>query len=198
MSNPARRTTTAAATLLVLAMFAGACSQNSDDPAAPASASSPGASTTPDPVATVVTTGRVTGKLPPDVRKRLADQIGEVVDGWLDAAYVGGDYPRRDFADSWPGFTSGARDQAHQDRALMSNEDLGEKIDGVEAKQRRVRIDVLAVKQRPVGVTAHVVLVFATSGEAEREVRVQGRLYLTHGDRRWRVFGYDMTKEDVR
>jgi hypothetical protein len=145
-----------------------------------------------------VTIGRVTGTLPREARRRLAHQIGDVVDGWMDAAYVGGDYPRGDFADAWPGFTDGARDRARHDRQLMSNADIGRRIEGVEAKRRRVTVDVLAVRQRPVAVTARVLLGFRTTGDVERKVRVQGRLYLTHGGHGWRVFGYDMTKGSGR
>jgi hypothetical protein len=60
-----------------------------------------------------------------------------------------------------------------------------------------VRVDVLAVRTRPVGLTAHVFLSFDTSGKVERVVRVKGRLFLTHSDRGWKVFGYDMTKGAV-
>jgi hypothetical protein len=80
----------------------------------------------------------------------------------------------------------------------MSNADVGERIEGVEAKRRRVAVDVLAVKQRPVAVTARVLLGFRTTGDVERTVRVQGRLYLTRGGDGWRVFGYDMTKGSDR
>ncbi len=42
--------------------------------------------------------------------------------------------------------------------------------------------------------TARVRLGFRTTGELERTVRVQGRLYLTHNDGGWQVFGYDVSK----
>src|SRR5205085_1731150 len=100
--------------------------------------------------------------------------------GWVRAAYLDGSYPRRDFADSWPGFTAGAAQDAHQDRALMSNEDIGEKVDGIDPHRITVRLDVLAVKKQPVGVTAHVYVGFGTTGDLERQVRVKGRLFLTH------------------
>ncbi|HEU5038992.1 MAG TPA: hypothetical protein VFT70_18435 [Nocardioides sp.] len=148
-------------------------------------------------VETQVSYGTVTGKLSEEARQRLADRVREVVDGWLDAAYVGGDYPRRDFSDAWPGFTVGAQEEAHADRALMSNEDIGDRIDGVAPHKRLVRLDVLAVEQHPVGVTAHVFLGFGTTGDLEKEVRVKGRLFLTPTDGGWKVFGYDMTKGGV-
>jgi hypothetical protein len=197
MNPTVRRTTRAAATLLLLALAAGACSGD-EDPAESGAGPTPASPSAPEAVRTVVTFGQVTGKLPREARTRLARQVGGVVDGWTDAAYLSGDYPRRDFDDSWPGFTPGAREQAHHDQALMSNKDIGAKVDGAAAKRSRVRLDVLAVKQRPVGVTAHVGFRFKTTGRAEHDVRVEGRLYLTHTKRGWRVFGYDMTKGEAR
>jgi len=195
MTRPTTRAAGTAATLLVLALVAGGC----QDDAEPSADPTPSASTSVAPPAkTAVTYGRVTGKLPTADRKRLAAKVGAVVDGWMDAAYVGGDYPRRGFSDAWPGFTPGARDEARHDRALMSNADIGRRVDTVDATRRRVRIDALAVRKRPVGVTAHVLLDFATTGKVKRKVRVQGRLYLTHRDGGWRVFGYDVTKGGAR
>jgi hypothetical protein len=149
-------------------------------------------------VKTVVSYGRITGRLPAPKRHRLARNVRKVVDRWARAAYLGGEYPRRRFGNSWPGFTGGARLEAHRDGALMSNKDLGQRIDEVVPRRSRLRLDVLAVKHRPVGVTARVLLVFRTSGKVERVVRVQGRLYLTPTKHGWRVFGYDMTKERAR
>ena len=197
MTTSVRRAYVAGLATLVLALALGGCSRDEDQPDEPgAVASTHGAPEAPA-VETVVEIGRVTGRLPQEARERLADQVGAVVDGWTEAAYLGGDYPRRDFSDSWPGFTAGAQEEAHRDRALMSNEDIGQRIDGVEVRRSRVRIDVLAVRQRAVGVTARVLLGFQTSGELERVVRVEGRLYLTHTERGWRVFGYDVTKGTV-
>ena len=195
MTRPRRRAVSAAvAALLGLAVATAGCSGSdggSDAGSGPSAASS---SATEYPVDTQVSWGTVTGKLPAAGRQRLAAKVREVVDGWTEAAYLGGDYPRRDFADSWPGFTPGAQEEARADRALMSNEDIGARIDGVDPYRSRVRIDVLAVHARPVGVTAHVALAFGTTGDLERDVRVEGRLYLTPTDHGWKVFAYDVTK----
>jgi hypothetical protein len=193
MTTPVRARL-AAATLIVLTVALGACSGDDDDPAE----STPTPSATTPPVKTVVTVGDVTGKLPRPARARLTKQVGAVVGGWMDAAYLSGDYPRRDFAGSWPGFTPGAQVEARHDRKLMSNADVGSRVDGVEAKRKAIRLDVLAVKQRPVGVTAHVALRFKTTGDVARGVRVSGRLYLTHTEHGWRVFGYDVSKGVAR
>lgn len=195
MTRAARRAVAIALTL-ALGLAATSCRDAEDAPDAPDAA----ASTTPaEPdVVTQVSLGKVTGRLAPADGDRLADEVGDVVDGWVRAAYLDGTYPRRDFAGSWPGFSRGAQELAHRDRALMSNEDLGDRIDGVDPHKVVVRLDVLAVKQRPVGVTARVYVGFSTTGEVERQVRVKGRLFLTRdngGD--WQVFGYDVTKGTV-
>lgn len=184
-----------AAVALVLALGAVACSDDGQrtTPDEPAAASSSGASKA-SRVETEVTWGKVTGKLPRDARVRLGRQVRGVVEGWERAAYLGGDYPRRHFARAWPGFTKGAQAEARHDRALMSNENIGGRIDGVRPRHSRVRIDALAVKQHPVGVTAHVLLDYGTTGKVRRAVRVQGRLYLTRTKHGWQVFGYDVTK----
>ena len=190
--------TSTVAGLLVLGLGAVACSGDSDSHAAPGDGGTSSSTAVAErTVATQVSFGTLTGRLPRDVRQRLSGQIGDVVDGWIDAAYVGGDYPRRDFSDVWPGFTAGAQAEAHHDRALMSNEDIGDRIDGVEPHRSVVKLDVLAVKHHAVGVTARVFVGFATTGDLEKEVRVRGRLFLTHTDRGWQVFGYDITKGDA-
>lgn len=193
MSQRARRTASAAAAAVVLALLATACSggeeQTRDGPEPAAS----GSEVPEEVVATDLRFGAVEGRLPVTRRDALATEVQAVVDGWIEAAYLG-DYPRTDFSAAWSGFTPGARTQAEQDADLMSNSDIGEEVDGVRAESRRVRLDVLAVRQRPMGVTAHVVLRLTATGKTEQDVRVRGRLYLTRGDQGWQVFGYDMGK----
>ena len=182
---------------LVLVVGLGGCSGD-DEPDEPASGpSATSAAPAAEEVRTRVRIGTVSGRLPPQARKRVVARAGEVVVGWAEAAYLSGDYPRRDFRDSWPGFTRDAARRARVDRALMSNQRLGERIDGVEPRLVRVRLDVLAPRGRAVGVTARVSFRFATTGEVERDVRVRGRLFLTPTDRGWKVFGYDVTRGAV-
>ena len=148
----------------------------------------------PPPLETTASLGKVTGKLSKDKRSRVRQQVARAVDAWLDAAYVGGDYPRNDFAAAWPGFTTGAKVDAKADKALMSNQDIGAQIDAVEATTREVTVDVLAVKGHAAGATARVVLRFQTDGAVQRKVEVRGRLLLTPTPDGWRIFGYDVTK----
>jgi hypothetical protein len=192
MTRPARRARGIAATLVVVALATTGCS-GSDD--APEAAAAPSSTAAPAPVVrTAVSFGTITGRLPARSRDRVKTQVRDVVDRWAHAAYLGGAYPRRDFTRAWPGFTAGARDEARRDRALMSNQDIARRIDGVRPRRSRVRLDVLAVHQRPVGITARVLLAFRTTGRLARRVTVRGDLYLTYTRRGWQVFGYDISK----
>ena len=185
--------------VLALAVTLAACSGDSSDPSAgpgdPGTSEPAGATDAPaPPVETEAAMGRVTGQLPQEKRSKVRDQVAHAVDAWFDAAYVGGDYPRDDFADAWPGFTTGAQAEAQGDKALMSNQDIGATIAGVEATARKVTVDVLAVKGKPSGATARFVLKFRTDGDVQRKVEVRGRLFLTPEADGWHIFGYDVTK----
>ena len=185
--------------VLALAVTLAACSGDSSDPSAgpgdPGTSEGAGATDAPaPPVETEAAMGRVTGQLPQEKRSKVRDQVAHAVDAWFDAAYVGGDYPRDDFADAWPGFTTGAQAEARGDKALMSNQDIGADIAGVAATARKVTVDVLAVKGKPSGATARFVLKFRTDGDVQRKVEVRGRLFLTPEADGWHIFGYDVTK----
>lgn len=198
MRTPPRTRSTVAAILLALALVTGACSGDEESKTSPTTPEATSSETTPRPVPTNVTIGKVSGRLPQEARDRLRKVAGDVVGAWFEAAYLGGDYPRRNFSAAFPGFTPGARSEARHDLALMSNAGLGERIDAVEAMRKRVRVDVLAAHRRAVGATARFVLVFKTTGEARRKLEVRGRLLLTRTAGGWRVFGYDVTKGDAR
>lgn len=176
---------------VLLGGLLGGCGGNDDDPPR---ATGPTAG---DPatlhlrtMATTLRTGVVGGRLPRPDRERAVRAVGRVVDGWIDAAYVGGTYPRRDFRGAFPGFTPGARRLARADGSLMSNQGIGGRIDGVRSVRRVVAVDLLAAHGHAVGATARVRLGFRTTGALERRFVVRARLALsrTHG---WRVFGYD-------
>jgi hypothetical protein len=154
MWQRSRRASWGAIALVLVGLAAGGCSGSDDEPGADPSPTAT-TSAAPAAVATEISLGQLAGKLPKAKRVALVGDVQEVVDGWIDAAYLAGDYPRDDFSDSWPGFTAGARAQAARDGDLMSNRDIGAAIDGVEPEKRQVVLDVLSVKQKPAGVTAH-------------------------------------------
>jgi len=213
MLGPTPRRTTLSArpvagVLVSAALVAGALTGCSGDPeqgsaATPTSASVAAAATTPPatrPAAvaeptmrTKVRGGQVTGRLPMKKRKSSVKEIAAVADTWFDEAYVAGDYPRNNFETAFRAFTAGATRTARGDRDLMTNADLGNRIEAVKVKRRDVTVDLLAVGGRARAATARVHLAFTTSG-VERRVRVTGRLFLTQNNERWRVFGYDVAK----
>ena len=196
MSTPRRRVAALVASLVVVASATASCSGSDKTSQPSATPSSPSASThsaAPE-VRTRVSLDRVPGRLPADVRRRVQRQVGDVVDRLFDAAYVAGRYPRNNFHDAFPGFTLGARAQAHHDKALMTNQPLAKHIDGVRATQRLVWIDVLPARGRAAGATARFRLEFTTTGKERKSVAVRGRLFLTPGPNGWKVFGYDVAK----
>lgn len=197
-SRPTTRTAAAVALTLLLGVPLSACSGDAGDPGdespdAAASAVSEG----PPPVETVASIGEVTGRLTGLHRARLTTRVSDIVDAWIDAAYLG-DYPRTDFADAFSGFSEGAATDARADGALMSNTALGSDLDEVVALQRRLTIDALASGGRAVGVTARVVLTMRLGGEVNRKERVACSLFMTYRGGGWQVFGYDVTRGRAR
>ncbi|NYE37704.1 hypothetical protein F4692_002837 [Nocardioides cavernae] len=145
-------------------------------------------------VPTKVGIHRVHGRLPVARRKAVRRQVGAVVDAWWDAAYLGGTYPRSAFPAAFPGFTDAAEQRAREDKALLTNQTGGPRIDSVTARRRTVTLDILATGRQARAVTAHFVLAFDTTGDKTGTTTVRGRLYLTHRRGAWRVFGYDVAK----
>jgi hypothetical protein len=160
--------------------------------------SSGGAATDHRGIDTRVEVGAVEGRLGKGPARDVAAKVAKVVDGWIDAAYVGGDYPRSDFGKAYPGFTSGAAALAAKQKALMSNATVGGKVDGVTAVRRVVSVDLLAPKGKAAGATAHVNLVIKLTGGIERTDQVRGRLVLTPTKDGWRIFGFDIERGEVK
>jgi len=154
-------------------------------------------------MASTVAIGKVAGNVHQPGRRRFAavrqdveKGVGAAVDGWLDGAFVGVDYPRDSFDAAFATFTPGARAEAEHDRQLMTLWGFRNRIDGVTTTHRTTTVDVLAPEGRPAGATARVDLRFTTSGDVQRTVQVTGRLFLSKAhDGTWQVFGYDISKE---
>ena len=189
-----RRTARLAGALLAGGICLSACSIGDHDKpsgAVPSSgASSDGA---PAAVTTQTTIATVTGRLPADRRDQLTDAVTRVVDGWLDGAYLG-DFPRADFSGAFSGFTRGAAAKAQRSLPLMTNAAISDRIESAQATSRSVSLDVLAVRQQPVGVTATVDLAFETTGSLTGAEQVTGTLDLTPDGDGWKVFGFDVTR----
>ncbi len=181
---------------LVLPVSVSACMSGSQPSAAPErlSRNDAQASVAAHPVETATRIHRVYGRLPDARRKAVRRQVGQVVDRWWDAAYLGGTFPRSSFPAAFPGFTDGAEKRARADKALLTNQTKGPGVDSVTAKHREVSLDILATDRRARSVTAHFVLRFATTGEKAGTTVVRGRLFLIHKRGAWRIFGYDVAK----
>lgn len=181
--------------LLTLTVVVG-CSEPVEKPAAPRpeSTATPTQTATAAPVTTRSTVARVYGRLPRARRAAVRRKVADAVDAWWESAYLAGDYPRASFPAAFPRFTSGAEAKARRDKRLMTNLDIGKRIDSVTAKRRRVVLDVLATRGTARSVTARFVLRFRTTGAKERLVTVRGRLFLTRRNGKWKVFGYDVAK----
>jgi hypothetical protein len=193
----ARRTAARWAALTVVLVAAVACTdgdENADQPEGQGPASSASDSTQ-EPINT--TFWRVSGHMDHPVRAELKASVNEAVDGWFEGAFLG-EFPRTDYTPAFAGFTKGAREDALDDLALLSNKEIEGSIENVVVGNRRVRLDVLAPKGQPHGVTAHFVLDYFTHGDLEDHLRVRGSLYLTPQEGEWRIFGYDVVGAEKR
>lgn len=198
--HPLRAVRAVGATVLACALTLGlvGCSDDEDpETDAPTSSSGPDdaddAGDVAPPLATTASIGKVTGALSEQSKDRLTTRITEVVDGWLDAAYVGGDFPRTDFSGAYPGFTAGAAREAAKDAALTSNKGIGDKVEEVVATKREVTVDALAVDRSAVAVTARIILAMRLSGGLDRKERVRGSVFLTYRGG-WKIFAYDLKR----
>jgi hypothetical protein len=182
--------------LVLLVPLTSACQSAAEPSAAPERLSRSDAQATlaSHPVPTKVRIHRVHGRLPVARRKAVRQQVGAVVDRWWEAAYLGGTYPRSSFSAAFPGFTAAAEQRARADKALMTNQTAGPRIDSVEARKRTVALDILATDRQARAVTAQFVLTFDTAGQRTGTTTVRGRLFLTRKRGAWRVFGYDVAK----
>jgi hypothetical protein len=193
-TNRAASRRAAVAAVAVALLTVTGCSGDDGDGEKDAQPSAPATTATEPPLKTDAKIGVVSGKLDRAKRPSVKEKVTEVVEDWIDAAYAGGDYPRSDFSDAFPHFTTGAVREAQRDAGLMSNEKLADRIETVAATKSRLRIDVLAAKRKPVGATARFALTMDLSGEVNRSEKVSGRLFLTLRNGSWKVFGYDVQR----
>ena len=179
---------------------AAGCTDDASPSAAPSTTAAPAPTRTPTPVPDsvplkVVVT-RVSGTLPAASRPALEANVGRTVSAYVDAAFLGGSYPRSDFSGSFGAFTPGAARDARRDQGLLTNAAFGPSTQSVRATRRTAYLSVLAPYKVAAGVTAKVDLVFVVDrgDRPAQRVRLAGRLLLTRAadDGRWAVFGYDL------
>lgn len=200
MTSSSTRRLPRVATALTAAVLSGTlalagCGGEPDKPAASPSPS-------PVPAPTVKSAAKlihVQGKFPRSRHQAVATNVAKVVDRWLQAAYVGGDYPRATStftAKSFPGFSKGTIAQAGKQMSLMSNATIAPHIDGVEVVSSDVHVDLLANNNYPVGAIARVRLVYDTTGDRASRQTVRGSLDMVPTKTSWAVFGFNITREE--
>jgi len=202
-SNPTRHGLRTGLLTAVLLLAASACSGEPESPR-PAASPLPGASTgtaatleaTPVPMDSAV--GAVVGsRLKKGQRSTTVRRASRTLSGYFDAAYFGGEWPRRDVSGAWRYFTRGAVPRARSDNHLLSNAGLDGSTETVLARRKWVRLDLFTPRDPIAGMTARVHLVFDVErGERPtRRVTVSGRLMLTRvPSGAWRIFGYDVAR----
>ncbi len=147
------------------------------------------------PVQTKTRIHRVVGRLP-DARRKAVRTSGRRGRRPL----VGGRLPRRHLpAQQLPRgvprlHRRAPRSAPASDKALLTNQTGGHRIDAVEAKHRAVTLDILATGKQARSVTAHFALRFDTRGDKTGTTTVRGRLFLARKQGAWRIFGYDVAK----
>ena len=194
MSTLSSRGARTAASALATLLLAGACTGDGESPKEPRKT---GAGDTTSEVAVTSAVGTVAGTLDAPGQEAVVAKAVALVEAWWDKAYLGGDYPRADFADAFPGFTPGAAKLATADAALLSNAAVGPRIDEVEAVAKEVSVDILSPRSTPSAATARIRLEFTTTGELEQQVLVTGRLMLAVDAKgNWQIVGYDVSRSD--
>jgi hypothetical protein len=138
-----------------------------------------------------VKVARIAGRLARAKRHRLSASVGATLQQYVDQAFLG-DFPRSDFGAAFATFTRGAAIEAKRDRGLISGAAYSA-AESAKAKTLRARLFVLAPRGRSAGVTAKVRFAFVYD---DTRVTYAGRLLLTPIKGRWRIFGYDLTRND--
>jgi hypothetical protein len=183
---PSLRASAGLATALLLASTTAACTDDkkADDPTGP--------DASPVSVPLEVSVTRVAGTLGAAARGNLEELVTAPLQEYVDNALLG-DYPRTDFVDAYSSFTSGAAAQAERDAALLTGAGFAE-AESVTAQQLTARLSVLAPDGKVAGATARIRFVLDVDGQP---VTLAGRLVLTREKGEWRIFGYDVHRNDL-
>jgi hypothetical protein len=185
----------AGALLLAVSACSGEGEPAADESPTPTAAST--ATIEPAPVPAKVRVTRVSGTMKGKDQEVLADNVGKVLTGYFDDAFLGGDYPRESFGSAFATFTRGAAATAKRQKGLLTNRRLGPTTEVVVPRRQTAYLSVLAPHRVAAGVTAKVHLRYLAQ-RADRPdvaVTVKGRLNLTRDKSGgWTIFGYDLTR----
>ncbi len=138
-----------------------------------------------------VTVTKVAGTLRMPARTALSQDVAAVLQEYVDEAFLG-DFPRADFANAFSTFTPGAAKVADKEAELITGAAYSE-AESAGAETLTADLSVLAPRGKPAGVTATVRFVFDYDDDS---VTYAGRLLLTPQKGTWRIFGYDLTRDD--
>jgi len=129
-------------------------------------------------------------------RDQLQADIADVLSAYVVDAFLG-DYPRDDFVQSLDSFTSGAADNAARDLELLTASRFGS-AEAVEARRLVARITAFAPRGAALGATARVAFEFDVSQDqgGDQELTLEGRLMLAPEGGSWKIFGYDVDRND--
>jgi len=190
-----------------LACSTAGCTSD-DEPSTPAepttSASSPAIGPAPTldgkDASLEVSIEQLSGAIRREQRPVLKRLISKPIADWVSAGYsaeaaAGGSYPQ-----AFAGWTKDAARLARRDDDVTTNATMGKDLTGVVVAASRARLYVFAAKGRTGGATARVNV--RMTGERQdgssTSYAVTGRLYLTREQSRWRIFGYDLTRKEIR
>jgi hypothetical protein len=130
-----------------------------------------------------------------EARNEVQREVGDVLSTYVVAAFLG-DYPRDDFVDSLSVFTSGAAPDAARDLDLLTAQRYRD-AEGVTAEQLLARLSVFAADDEAAGASADVRFRFAVDeGDRSRTFRMVGRVSLVSEGDDWRIFAYDVSRQD--
>lgn len=157
-----------------------------------------GATLAAKPVPMDVTIAKVVGgRLKRQQAQEIESQVSRTLARYFDAAFLSGEYPRRDFSSALGAFSHGAAQRAASDRDLLTNAEIGAATEAIVPRTKLARLDVLVPGKLVAGLTARVRLVFLqerTDGNDQR-VTVTGRLLMNRKKTGpWQIFGYDVTR----
>lgn len=182
------------AALSVLLVLGSGCSSGAPDDEPSVKVTSLEPTTTPT-LETQVVTGKLRGTLTRAGREAAVQEVAEVVDTWIDRAWVDGPWPR-EVDGVWGTFTPGAARLAKADASLTSAAGFGPEATAVRATKRRVKVDLLGRRLDPVGATARISVHLEVSPveapDQLRDVRLRGRVMLTPTEDGWKIFGYEL------
>lgn len=138
--------------------------------------------------------GGVEHRQRPTVREAVTRPIRQ----WISGAYLG-DYPRTSYPDAFTGWTKTAAVQARRDESTTTFGMVGRRTLTQVADHQRVRLYVFASDGRTGGATAHVDLRMTAhlKDRSTSSFMVTGRLYLVRDGSHWRIFGYDLSRQEV-